>query len=101
MVEALTMSCLAIRPGTSASGTHWIAVDSKSIGGSADLDRVLADEDVVRGVHDARGRLSEQQRLELPGPPAGFLLDLAGRSLRPGSPRRRSCPWVSPSPTAR
>ena len=34
MVEALRMSCLAIRPGTSASGTHWMALDSKRSAGA-------------------------------------------------------------------
>jgi hypothetical protein len=34
------------------------------------------------GVHDARGRLGNQQRLELPGAPAGFFSDLAGSDKR-------------------
>src|SRR5690242_11672013 len=40
----------------------------------------------MRGVHDARGWLGDQQRLELAGPPTRFFLDLAGCGFGWGLP---------------
>jgi len=78
---AFQISPAAISPGTDLSGNPLHPRDLAGTGRIADALRVSPDEDDVLRIDRPDYRLKCDQMLNLPGPVAGFLLQLAGRCL--------------------